>query len=63
MINPEAPTPDRELENRIDHAALLLHTAPTPDERRMAWETLKHLVGQRTPERVREMEVEQGIAR
>lgn len=61
MINPEAPTFDRDLEDRIYHAALLLHTAPTPDERRTAWETLKHLVEQRTPQRVEEMEIERGL--
>jgi hypothetical protein len=61
MINPEAPNPDRELEDRIDLAALHLHTAPTPDERRAAWETLKHLVAQRTPRRVEEMERARGL--
>jgi len=50
-----------DLEQRIDYQALLLHTAATPDERRSAWEELKRLHAQRTPERVEEMERERGI--
>ena len=63
MINPKTLPSDLDLENRIDAAALLLHTAPTPDERRAAWETLKHLVALRTPQRVAQMEAERGLAR
>lgn len=50
-----------DLESRIDLQALLLHTAPTPDERRAAWEVLKHLHAQRTPQRIAEMEEAAGI--
>lgn len=49
------------LEERIDHQALLLHTAPTPEERRAAWEELKRLHAMRTPRRVRQMEDEAGL--
>lgn len=63
MINPEALPPDIDLERRIDVAALMLHTAPTPDERRAAWAVLKDLVAQRSPQRVAEMEAERGLAR
>jgi hypothetical protein len=64
MINPSLFDLDLDLETRIAHAALLTASAKlTPDERRAAWEVLKALVAQRTPERVSEMEVERGLAR
>jgi hypothetical protein len=50
-----------DLESRIDYWALVLHTAPTPDERRVAWGALKLLHSQRTPARVAEMEGEAGL--
>lgn len=50
-----------DLEARIDLQALLLHTAATPDERRVAWEVLKHLHSQRSPRRIAEMEAEAGL--
>lgn len=55
--------PDAALEAEINHAALRLQTAPTPAERRDAWNTLCELQKQRTPERVREMERERGLVR
>lgn len=61
MINPEAQDTDLELETRIDQAALLLSSAPTPDERRAAWEVLKHLVEQRSPQYVEQMEIVRGL--
>lgn len=50
-----------ELEARIDHQALLLHTAPTPDERRTAWGELTRLHAMRSPRRIAEMENEAGL--
>lgn len=55
-MNAEAIPADEELERRIDHEAMLLHTVQTPEERRMVWETLKALVAQRSPARIAEME-------
>jgi hypothetical protein len=55
-MNAEAISADEELERRIDHEAMLLHTVQTPDERRMVWETLKALVAQRSPSQVARME-------
>lgn len=49
------------LEQRIDYQALLLHTVHTRTERRAAWEELRRLIAQRSPERVEQMEREQGI--
>jgi hypothetical protein len=54
---------DVELEYRINHQILLLRTALTPAERRAAWDELKRLHGLRTPDRVREMEEDAGLAR
>lgn len=61
MINPEAQTPDQELEALIDREALLLHTAQTPKERRAAWSELCRLVAQRSPDQVAHMEAERGL--
>jgi hypothetical protein len=55
-MNVQAITPDEELERRIDHEAMLLHTVPTPEERRMVWETLKQLIARRSPAQVERME-------
>jgi hypothetical protein len=52
---------DADLESRIDVQALLLHTAPTPDERRAAWCELTRLHAMRTPERIDEMESAAGL--
>jgi hypothetical protein len=57
-MNAEVITADEELERRIDHEAMLLHTVETPEERRMVWETLKGLIAQRSPARIAEMEAE-----
>jgi hypothetical protein len=54
---------DADLEFRIDAAALRLHTAPTPDERKTAWAELRRLHALRTPERVAQMEIQRGLAR
>lgn len=61
--NPEAASPDAELEARIDTLAIRLHTAETPGERRVAWSELRRLHALRSSERVQEMEEEKGLAR
>lgn len=53
---------DVDLEARIDLAALRLATTADPGIRRAAWADLSSLVKQRSPERVREMERERGLA-
>jgi hypothetical protein len=55
------PFVELDLESQIDWNAHLLRTAKTPDERRAAWERLKHLVEMRTPERVEQMERARGL--
>lgn len=61
MINPEAILPDADLERRIDFQAGLIATALTPAEQMSAWDELKRLHAQRSPERVAEMERERGL--
>ena len=51
-----------DLESRIDHQVLLLRTGNTPAERRSAWSELQRLHALRSPERIREMEEERGLA-
>lgn len=51
-----AMTPkDRRLERSIEVASLEFHCAKSPEERRTAWERLKRLIAQRSPDRVREI--------
>lgn len=52
---------DARLERSIEIASLEFHCAQTPDERRTAWERMRSLIAQRSPERVREMEIEKGL--
>ena len=47
---------DRRLERSIQIASLEAYAAQSPEERRTAWERLKRLIAQRSPERVREIE-------
>ena len=47
---------DQRLERSIEVASLEFHCAQTPDERRTAWERMRSLISQRSPERVRELE-------
>ena len=47
---------DARLERSIEIASLEFHCAQTPDERRTAWERMRSLISQRSPERVREIE-------
>ena len=46
---------DQRLERSIEIASLEFHCAQTSDERRIAWERMKSLIAQRSPERVREI--------
>ena len=53
---------DLDLESKIAFWSARLGDAnATEDERRMAWDSLKALHGQRSLERVAEMEVSQGL--
>ena len=56
-------TPDDALEAEISLAALRLATATTHLERRAWWNALCQLHEQRSEERVRRMEREQGLDR
>ncbi len=57
-----AMTPkDRRLERSIQIASLEAYASQSPEERRTAWERLKRLIAQRSPERVREMEEKKGL--
>ena len=52
---------DARLERSIQIASLEAYAAQTSDERRIAWERMKSLIAQRSPERVREMEIKKGL--
>ena len=52
---------DRRLERSIEVASLEFHCARTAEERRSAWERMRNLIAQRSPERVREMEEKKGL--
>ena len=57
-----AMTPkDRRLEVSIEITSLEALGAKTPEERRSAWERLRRLIAQRSPERVREIEERKGL--
>ncbi len=47
---------EKRLERAIEIASLEFHCAQTSDERRTAWERMRSLIAQRSPERVREIE-------
>lgn len=61
MINPEAQSPDADLERRIDHQAWLIANVSTDAEKTSAWDELKRLHAMRSPERVAQMEREAGL--
>lgn len=62
MIHPEAIVDaSQELERRIDYQAWLMVSAITDAEKTSAWQELKRLHAQRTPERVAQMEREAGL--
>ena len=46
---------DQRLERSIEVASLEFHCAQNSDERRTAWERMRNLIAQRSPERVREI--------
>ena len=52
---------DRRLERSIQIASLEAYASQSPEERRTAWERMRSLIAQRSPERVREMEIEKGL--
>jgi len=59
-----AMTPkDRRLERSIQIASLEAYASQSPEERRTAWERMRNLIAQRSPERVREMEEKKGLRR
>ena len=47
---------DRRLERSIQIASLEAYASQSPEERRTAWERMRSLIAQRSPERVRELE-------
>lgn len=53
---------DAELEERILTAAVACSLAKTPAEHTPLWRELAHLIAQRSPEQVRRMERERGLA-
>lgn len=52
---------DARLERSIQIASLEAYAAQSPEERRTAWERMRSLIAQRSPERVREMEIAKGL--
>jgi len=52
---------DRRLERSIAIASMEAYAASSPEDRRIAWERMKSLIAQRSPERVREMEIQKGL--
>jgi hypothetical protein len=61
VINPEARDSDADLERAIDFQHGLLVTALTPAEQTAAWDEMKRLIEQRSPEQVEAMERERGL--
>jgi hypothetical protein len=61
VINPEAQSPDADLERQIAFQHGLMVTSLTPAEQTAAWEEMKRLIALRSPEMVAAMEVEMGI--
>ncbi len=52
---------EAKVEAEIHAAALRLHTATTPRARRDAWAALLRARDKRSPARIRQMELEQGL--
>lgn len=61
MIQPEAKDFDAELERQIEFQRGLLVTALTPAEQTAAWDEMKRLIEQRSPEQVEQMERARGL--
>lgn len=55
------PRTDEQLESEIIWAKLKLQYAKTEPDRRVAWEKLKRLVGQRSPEQIARLERQRGL--
>ena len=55
------PTDD-ELQNQIDEAQCDLMRACTSQDRHAAWDRMRKLILQRSPERQMQMEVDKGLA-
>jgi cobalamin biosynthesis protein CbiD len=55
-MNAEKITADEELERRIHDATRSFCDAQTPEDRRAAWEQMKALIAQRSPEQIARME-------
>jgi transposase-like protein len=56
------PMDDWALEDAIDAALGKVYRAKTDEERRAAWEHVRALIAQRSPQRVAQMERERGLA-
>ncbi len=52
---------DQRLERAIESASLEAYGGKTAEERRTAWERMRILIAQLSPERVREMEEKKGL--
>lgn len=52
-----------DLQTAIDHQAMVLAAAKTPEARRSAWEQLRAFIMSRPPQEVKRMEVERGLTR
>jgi len=50
-----------DLECRIDHAWLVCATTKDPAVRRDAFDRMRELIKLRTPERIRQMELDRGL--
>jgi hypothetical protein len=60
-MNTETHIQGDPLEQSIDFQALMLCTAETPEQRRLAWDELLRLRALRTAERIEQMERERGL--
>lgn len=52
---------DRDLEQRINTARWALQAARTHRGRHRAWQTLRALIAQRSPQQIAQMEVDRGL--
>jgi hypothetical protein len=52
---------DRDLEDQIDSACQECEATEDPRAQREAWERLRELIAQRSPARVRAMEMQRGL--
>lgn len=54
-------TPDEELEHRIETARVAMTQALAPETQRYWCDKMTQLIGQRSPQRIAEMERERGL--